>query len=72
MLYNLMFSEWQIQRLTLVLEAVRDMKIIKPQEVEQMLRYIDDEVEVQDRVLRLAKEGKDIFESMKIKIGEQR
>lgn len=72
MLYNLMFSEREIQRLTVVLEAARDMKIIKPQEAEQMLRYIYDEVEVQDRALRLAKEGKDIFESMKIKIGEQR
>ena len=68
MLYNLMFSEREIQRLTLVLEAARDMKIIRPQEAEQMLRYIYDEVEVQDRALRLAKEGKDIFESMKIKI----
>jgi hypothetical protein len=67
-----MFSEREIQRLTVVLEAARDMKIIKPQEAEQMLRYIYDEVEVQDRALRLAKEGKDIFESMKIKIGEQR
>jgi hypothetical protein len=37
MLYNLMFSEWEIQRLTLVLEAVRDMRIIRPQEAEQML-----------------------------------
>ena len=70
-MYNLMFSEREIQRLTVVLEAARDMKIIKPQEAEQMLRYIYDEVEVQDRALRLAKEGKDIFESMKMKIGEQ-
>jgi predicted type IV restriction endonuclease len=68
MLYKLMFSEWEIQRLTLVLEAVRDMRIIRPQEAERMLEYIHDEVEVQNRVLRLAEEGKDIFESMKIKI----
>jgi len=66
-----MFSEWEIQRLMLVLEAARDMKIIRPQEAEKMLQYIHDEIEVQDRALRLAKEGKDIFESMKIKIGEQ-
>jgi len=66
-----MFSEWEIQRLMLVLEATRDMKIIRPQEAEKMLQYIHDEIEVQDRALRLAKEGKDIFESMKIKIGEQ-
>lgn len=63
-----MFSEREIQRLTLVLEAVRDMKIIRPQEAEQMLKYICDEVEFQDRALRLAREGKDIFESMKVKI----
>ena len=68
MLYNLMFSEREIQRLTLVLEAARDMKIIRPQEAEQMLRYIYDEVEVQDRALRLAGEERNIFESMKIKI----
>ena len=68
MLYKLMFSEWEIQRLTLVLEAVRDMRIIKPQEAERMLEDIHDEIEVQNRALRLAKEGKDIFESMKIKI----
>ena len=68
MLYNLMFSEWEIQRLMLVLEAARDMRIIRPQEAEKMLQYIDDEIEVQDRALRLAKEGKDIFEGMKIKV----
>jgi len=72
MLYNFMFSEREIQRLMLALEAVRDMRIIIPKEADQMLKYIRDEVEVQDRALRLAKEGKDIFESMKIKIGEQR
>ena len=72
MLYKLMFSEHEIQRLTLVFEAARDMRIIRPQEAEQMLKYIYDKVEVQDRALRLAKEGKDIFESMKINIGEQR
>ena len=68
MLYNLMFSEWEIQRLTLVLEAARDMRIIRPQEAEKMLQYIHDEIEVQDRALRLAKEGKDIFEGMKIEV----
>ena len=67
-----MFSEREIQRLTVALEAVRDMQIIIPKEADQMLKYIRDEIEVQDRALRLAKEGKDIFESMKIKIGEQR
>jgi len=66
-----MFSEWEIQRLMLVLEAARDMKIIRPQEAEKMLQYIHDEIEVQDRALRLAREGKDIFEGMKIKIGER-
>jgi len=63
-----MFSEWEIQRLTLVLEAARDMRIIRPQEAEKMLQYIHDEIEVQDRALRLAKEGKDIFEGMKIEV----
>jgi len=72
MLYNFMFSEREIQRLTVALEAVRDMQIIIPKEADQMLKYIRDEIEVQDRALRLAKEGKDIFEGMKIKIGEQR
>lgn len=68
MLYNLMFSEQDIQRLTLILEATRDMKIIKPQEATHILNYISDEVEVQDRALKLTKKGKDIFESMKIDI----
>ena len=71
MLYNLMFSEREVQRLMLVLEAARDMRIIRPQEVEQMLKYIYDEVEVQDRVLNPVRDGKDgkyIFESMKIRL----
>ena len=66
--YNFIFSERQTQRLILLLEAARDMKIIIPKEAQQMLNYIKDEVEVQDRALRLAKEGKDIFESMKIDV----
>jgi hypothetical protein len=68
MLYDLLFSKYQIQRLRLVLESARDMKIIIPEEAQQMLDYIVDEVEVQDRAVRLAGEGKDIFESMKIKV----
>lgn len=68
MLYNLMFSEDEIQRLTLILEAARDMKIIKSQEAQHMINYITDEIEVQDRALKLTKQGKDIFESMKIDV----
>lgn len=68
MLYNLMFSEQDIQKLMLILEASRDIKIIKPQEVTHILNYISDEVEVQDRALKLTKEGKNIFESMKIDV----
>lgn len=68
MLYNLMFSEYEIQRLTLILEAARDMKIINSQEAQHMINYITDEIEVQDRALKLTKQGKDIFESMKIDV----
>lgn len=68
MLYNLMFSEQDIQKLMLILEASRNMKIIKPKEVTHILNYISDEVEVQNRALKLTKEGKDIFESMKIDV----
>jgi hypothetical protein len=66
--YNFMFSEWEVQRLILLLEAARDKKIIIPKEAQQMLDYIKNEVEVQDRALRFAKEGKDIFASMKIDV----
>lgn len=68
MLYNLMFSEHEIQRLTLILEAARDMKIIKSQEAQHMINYITDEIEVQDRALKLTTQGKDIFETMKIDV----
>jgi len=68
MSYNFIFSEREVQRLILLLEAARDKKIIIPKEAQQMLDYITDEVEVQDRALRLTKEGKDIFKSMKIDV----
>lgn len=68
MLYNLMFSEQDIQKLTLILEVARDKKIIEPQEATHIINYISDEVEVQNRALKLTKQGKDIFENMKIDV----
>ena len=65
-----MFSERETQRIITALEAVRDSKIMIPKEMQQIINYISEEIEVQDSYLKLAKEGIDPYASMKIEVDE--
>jgi len=67
-MYNIQLSKAQIENILKALMYAEENEILSYDTVGLLHDYFTDEMEYQNRALALAKEGKDIHESMKIQV----